>query len=146
MRLFGRSANRYAMAIHFRPWEPPSVADRQPPRNTRSVFGRRGRSSLKQEWLRRTDKKRAASASTGGSAGSAPPAVQRRGERPKRPKMPTKTPPKAPPAPESADDNPNVRSQFNADKIKVIAAWVVVVLILAVLAFLMQWPEAAKKP
>lgn len=60
--------------------------------------------------------------------------------------MPAKTPPKARPAPESADDNPNFYSQFNVDKIKVIAAWIVVALILAGLAFLMQWPEAAKKP
>ena len=124
------------------------MADRQPPRNTRSLFGRHGRSSLKQEWLRRTDKKRAASgpAISGAATGAAPPAVQRRGERPVRPKMPAKTPPKARPAPESVDDNPNFYSQFDVDKVKVIAAWVVVVGLLAGFALLMQWPEAAKKP
>ena len=63
-----------------------------------------------------------------------------------RPKVPAKTPPKARPAPESVDDNPNFYSQFDVGKVKVIAAWVVVVGLLAGFALLMQWPEAAKKP
>ena len=121
-------------------WAPPSLADRQSDRYTRFSLAARGRSNLKQQWLKRTGgaERPGQSANGGAASGSDQPAVWRRGE--------SGRPPRKPPVPESIDDNPNFYDRFDVGMAKVMAISILITLVLASLALLIQWVEPAKKP
>lgn len=140
MRLFGPSANRYAVPFPPVAWVPPSLADRPDRRTPRFSLAARGRSSLKQEWLQRTGNAQPPARATtkGGASDPGQPTVLRRGE--------GRNGPRKPPAPDSVDDNPNFYERFDAGMAKVMAVSILMVLVLAGLVLLMQWLEPAKKP